>query len=374
MKRRCAMGWLWLGVFALMAACSSSGSGPDDGATDSRPVDTGALDTGGDATDGDAGTADSGSSDSGRSDASVPAADFVESSADDNDGYLGGTPEASGLTLTSGAALTIEASVSDHAANEVWVDSDMFTFTVSTTTLATAELDVAEDSGVWSVALLAPDLSFVAWWGISSTGHASTAPVELTPGDYIVHVAQGANAAAPSPPYRITLNARDRSGCVEATGAASFTETTEGEGSRDNDVAAVRWAGFPAASLAGGAAQATGLTVEAGSTVAIDGVSDAVDPDGDEYFDRDAFEVTAGAMTTELHVRVDHGTANVDLDLFLFAQSDATRIVAAGGAFGFGPDELVAPVTPGARYLLWVGSRVRLPAERVDYRVTTCAR
>lgn len=373
------MGWtrtklaVLFGGMALVA-CSSGRSAPDGGDASADAgrdaADSGASDTG----PGDGGAADTGAADTGAGDGGGPPADYVEGASDDNDGYLGGTPEATSLTLDPGGALTIDGRITDHEANEVWVDSDMFAFSVSATTRSSAELDFAADSGNWSVALLAPDLSFVAWWGVSSTGRALTAPVELPPGQYIVHVARAAPAAAmSSSSYRIRLDAGARTTCTEAS-TADFSELAEAAGSRDNDVAAVRWAGFPTATAVSGAAQATGLTVEPGAVIAIEGVSEAVAPDGDEYFDRDAFELTAGATTTELHVRVDHAPANVDLDLFLFARDDPTSIVAVGGAFGFGPDELVAPVTPGARYLVWVGSRVRLPAERVDYKVTACGR
>ncbi|MBI5481035.1 MAG: hypothetical protein HY906_19410 [Deltaproteobacteria bacterium] len=381
----------WAAIVSLALAGALTGCGGTAGA--GRDAATGDAPASAEAGAGDAGGAPDGSTpdgmapDGAEGDGGGPGpADYAEPAGEGggagNDPYLGGTPEATGLAIGPGGGFTLEGTIATDRANEVWADSDGFRFTVSATTTLRAELSYAPAAGVlWQVAILRVNRSLVAWWSIGNQGAASTRPVTLGPGDYVIHVAAGLPAPSTPQPYRVRVQSGDWA-CAVAGGAADYAEADEAAaGHRANDVAAVRWVGFPQISPAGGAsaAEATGLTLGAGQTRALEGLAASVTSAGDGYLDRDAYEVTAGADAREIHVRVDHTGQDVNLNVFIFAAGDTGKLLGTATDMGATSNEVVVPVTAGAKYWIWVGTRdersygldTSLP---LTYRVTACAR
>lgn len=358
--------WLWSGL--LLAACTG-GEGIDAGATG----DAGGRDAGPDAAvDGgrDGGGLDAGPLDAG------PPPDFTEPSGD-TDPFVGGMPADTGLSLSPGDEVTIGGTLGTDG-NDAWADSDGYGFHVDVETQIRASLRWSGSAAVWSVAIHRSDRRLMAWWGMSTEGVAVTHPVTLPAGDYFVHVAAAPPAPASPIPYRVTLRAGDLGACTSGSGSDHVEAETLGS-PRSNDAFSAEWFALPrvAATSASDAAEATGLTVDVGASRVIEGVSDQADPDADGYLDRDAYEVTAGAGVHELRVLLEHASADVNMDVMVFASGDGARLAGTGVEVGDSPEVAAIPVTPGETYRIWIAARDEraIGADRalpLAYRATVC--
>lgn len=360
----------WLLSSVLLASCtggtmSDAGLGPDATGVDAG-TDGGGVDGGG---------TDGGATDAGPYDAGPPA-DFAEPPGDDTDPFTGGAPTDTGLELAPGDTRTLSGTIASDGGSDAWADSDGYRFRVTTETQVQATLEWTGSSAVHSIAIHRADRHLVAWWGMSTEGRSITHPVTLPVGDYFVHVAAAPPAPASPRPYRVTLSAGDFGAC--ASGAGGDHAELEAPGSvRDNDAFSVDWYAFPrlGATSAVDAAEATGLTVEAGGSRVIEGTSDRTAPDADSYLDRDAYEVTAGAGVTELRVLLEHAVSDVNLDVMVFSASDG--LVGTGVEVGDSPEVASIPVVPGQTYRLWIGARDERAigadgALPLTYRATVC--
>ncbi len=315
-----------------------------------------------------------------------PPADFHEVAGASSDGYGGGAPAATGLTLKPGGSFTIAGTIDGANANETRADSDMYQFTVAADTLVRAELTWSKPIGpVRALAILAPDFTPVVSWTIGNMS-LLTRPTLLPAGSYLVHVTAALPAPSDPESYLLKLNAQGIVPCDASAAAPSYSEAESAP--RANDALSMNLTGFPEfePAPATGAPESTGLTIAAGAPVVIAGSAlgggypiadeNVPDPGGDDYRDRDVFQFTAGAGVTELQARVDPAQANnADFDLYLFGSNDFFHLHAAGTSFDLGSDGLLAQVTAGQRYWLAVAAHDQFPAASpAAYRVTLCAR
>lgn len=300
---------------------------------------------------------------------------FAEVASGSNDPFFGEGAAETAIALAPGEAAALEGAIDARDGNETYGDSDGFTITLRERTQIQAELRHAAGGGVWAVAIHHADRRPAAWWGMSDGERALTHPIELPAGEYFVHVSSEAPGPEDPIPYTVTVRTGELGAC-DSDGAADHVERERAPG--DNDRVAVRWASFPTIAPAVAPAEVTGFTVARESARVIEGRADAVETTTDSYLDRDAYVIEVGDGVTELRVRLEHPSADVNMDVLLFS-ADGTSLVGTGITIGDSPEVAAFPVVPGGRYLLWIGARderaiggdTALP---LDYRATICGR
>lgn len=299
---------------------------------------------------------------------------YAEAAAE-NDPFFGDGAAATEITLAPGEVAALAGAIDARDGNETWADSDGFALSLSARTQIQAELRHEAGGGVWAVAIHHADRRPAAWWGMSQGERALTHPIELPAGEYFVHVSSEAPGPATPIPYSVTVRTGDLGAC-ESSAVADHVEAERVLG--DNDRVAIRWASFPELSGTAAPAEATGLTVGARATRVIEGRAEAAETTTDSYLDRDAYEIEIGEGVTELRVRLEHASADVNLDALLLS-ADGRALVGTGIEVGDSPELAAFPVVPGTRYLLWIGARdersiggdTALP---LDYRAIVCGR
>ncbi|MBX3269670.1 MAG: hypothetical protein KF729_05390 [Sandaracinaceae bacterium] len=303
-----------------------------------------------------------------------PRADFrfAEPPSVDNDPFFGAGAARTEITLGLSQVALIEGALDPSGANEVWTDSDGYGFSLSAATFVSAHLSHEGRGGVWAVAIHRPDRSLAAWWGMGATDRVATHPVELSAGAYFVHVA--AEPSVGLAPYALRVVTAPDEPCASSA-RPDYVEREASPGL--NDQALVHWGAFPRVSRGDGLAEATGLRVERDGSRVIEGVSGAPGASADAYLDRDAYELEVADGVGELRVRIEHDSADVNLDVMLLS-ADGRTLVGAGVEIGDSPELAAIPVAPG-RYVLWVGARderaigggTALP---LGYRAVVCGR
>ncbi len=297
---------------------------------------------------------------------------FAEVASGSNDPFFGEGAAETAIALAPGEAAALEGAIDARDGNETYGDSDGFTITLRERTQIQAELRHAAGGGVWAVAIHHADRRPAAWWGMSDGERALTHPIELPAGEYFVHVSSEAPGPDEPIPYTVTVRTGDLGAC-ESRASADHVE-----GLADNDHVAVRWASFPTVAPTSSPVETTGLSIAAGAARVIEGRSDAVDTTDDSYLDRDAYAIEVGDGVTELRVRLEHASADVNMDVLLLSD-DGAALVGTGITIGDSPEVAAFPVAPGGRYLLWIGARderaiggdTALP---LDYRAVVCGR
>ena len=309
-------------------------------------------------------------------DPTAPRVDFrytARAGADD-DPFFGAGAARTDIALAPGQLAAIEGALDPAGGNEVWADSDGYALSIGLPTFVQARVRHDGAGGVWAVAIHRPDRSLVAFWGMSATQEVWTHPVEVPAGEYFVHVAAEPPAPAAPIPYTLHVRAGGDEPCASSA-RPDYVEREVGAGA--NDHALVRWTSFPRVSLGEGLAEVSGLRVERDASRVIAGVSERPASSADSYLDRDAYELEVAEGVGELRVRVEHDSADVNLDVLLLS-ADGRTLVGAGVEVGDSPELAAIPVRPG-RYLLWVGTRderaiggdTALP---LAYRAVVCGR
>jgi hypothetical protein len=174
--------------------------------------------------------------------------------------------------------------------------------------------------------------------------------------------------------YSIDL-VEDPDDCTAAA-TVSYAESSDGAGSRGNDAVAIEFS--PAAKFTGtsGTPEPSGLVLDPAAIAELTGESASVGSAGDDYRDRDSFEIATDALTDELEIRLRWDAAAADLDLFVFESGPGDELSSGiASLVGAGRTESATiSVTPGSAYWLWVGAIDGASAAEASYVLTVCGR
>lgn len=298
--------------------------------------------------------------------------------------------EGTSFTLSDGAQpFTVCGQIDPAQANDVVVDGDVYQFTVGGSDPVNVRIEMTSPDG-----LLAHDLTLGLYRvddgpspvakGVFRNDYAIVAGMTLTPGTYWVSAVAFAPAPAGPVGYSIQIGI-DAFSCASDDGAPDYTESGDGAQSRGNDVVALHYPNPPALTSAGDSPESTGLVLMPGAVYHLRGTSADIDSDGDNYLDRDTYQLATGAATTELQVRLTwhpDDTPDVDLDTYLFAAGAPSTdySLGLGTTVDDRTDEVFTiNVNPSSSYWLWTGAFDELSQGGdsdlpVTYDVTLCPR
>ncbi len=339
-----------------MAACGNSASAPDAAAIDASSGLDSAV--------------------------AACAADHVERINRENDVAAGGEVEPTGLELP---ASDPTATICGELATAEPADVDYYLFGVigDDSVPLRVELRAAGEDASVDVQLfrvLATGGIGLAGAGRLRGGVAVIATGPVAPGNYVLSVSARQQPAA-TLGYTLSILENDRR-CAREPLMAADGETEEGDAaSRANDTVEISF--LPTArfalTAAADAPEMLGVLPE-GQRAQFSGASADLAPDGDDYRDRDTFELTTDATTGELEIRLSwtHDSAAPDLDLFVFSdgQPDDELSFGFGSLAGGTSDELVTlTVLPDTTYWIWVGAFAGAGGELPEpYELTICPR
>ncbi|MBU1240005.1 hypothetical protein KJ865_09865, partial [Myxococcota bacterium] len=254
---------------------------------------------------------------------------FAETSATDNDPYLGGVPDVVTSHLLPGHRLTITGSLDAQTTQDVgYSDSDGYRITVDATMNLTGRISWSPDSNtIVSLTLLAADKKPLSTFMTSMAGAIVLWPVVAPPGEYIVHVSGKGNSLQLAYSVEISESAQ---ACEIVSQSAAFTEVETAANSTTNDTIHVSMPGFPQVSAATGtAAESTGITLEADQNSSVSGTLTPRSDSPDQFLDRDTFVIQTGATSGHVWIRVDAVTPSAEeLDCFVH-DGDMTLLGAA---------------------------------------------
>jgi hypothetical protein len=309
-------------------------------------------------------------------DAAEPACigDFVE--ADDlGNGDLG-APDESGLVIATGETRRICGAVDGAFATGDHGDFDLYTIDIAEP--LDLRLDLLALSGD-----RAPGLRVGLWTGAGQPigsgeyrgGYAIAGAHDLPQGRYLVSVR--ADSPGPDEPVPYTLVVRQAAiGCPPYTDT-DYAESTDGLDSRGNDVVAVHHGSITEFAATGFAdtPEPSGMVLESGDIVGLEGTSADILSAGDSYRDRDSYAFSIGESVNELVATVIWPDA-VDLDVFVFEAGSIDRDITGGLATRVGTvNELFeVSVEPGSDLIVWVGQSLEGPQLETGYRLTLCPR
>lgn len=307
-------------------------------------------------------------------DAASPACagDFVE--ADDSGNGDFGAPEESGLTIGAGDARRICGAV--DGANAAGDHGDFDLYTIDVAEPLDLRLDLLSVFGD-----RAPGLQVGLWTGAGTAigsgdyrgGYAIAGAHDLVQGRYLVSVR--ADEPGPAEPVPYTLVVRQSAiGCPPYTDT-DYAESSDGADSRGNDTVEVTHSSVTAFAAASGTPETSGMVLESGDIVGLEGTSADVTSAGDSYRDRDSFAFTVGESVNELVATVVWAES-VDLDVFVFEAGRIDRDITGGLATrkGTANEQLEVSVEGGSDLILWIGQSLEGPQLEANYRVTLCPR
>jgi len=333
--------------------------------------------------------ADSGPTVDSGPDASVGCGDYEEASDATNDSLVDGTAEASGITFAAGDTKVV-CGVIDPAQMDAEIgviDIDGFDFEVGDAAPLRVVLrspgagDLGDGAGL-AVLLQVVDTDgpstlsgggFVDGYAMASSGFVGAGTRRLaifaTPG-----------AALPDGPIEYQVEVTDQIPCDLPAGDPDYTEARDGAKSRKNDTISATWANEQVTVLTRATTdlpEPTDITLADGTPVHLRGTSADVVAN-DDYHDKDAYLVTAGAGVNEVDIRLTWPDGDIDMDTMAFiADMPDNDIAGGGGAFiGTNGDEIfTARIPADAALWVWAASynegATDLP---VDYDVTVCGR
>lgn len=203
---------------------------------------------------------------------------------------------------------------------------------------------------------------------------------DLPAGEALLWV-YGTAASRPQHPtaYRVTASPDTPAvRCPATTGTPDYVESLDGADNRGNDVLDVNSsvsASVTDTPRTDDAAEPTGITIGAGQTRALTGISADVPPVGPSlYRDRDAFAITTDATTHELDLHLTWTGGEADLDLLTMVGTGWLPILITGGG-RIGPQHAAMSVRPAQTYVVWIGAQHQAEATLpVSYRLTICGR
>ena len=259
------------------------------------------------------------------------------------------------------------------------IDEDLISFSVANDGNYLMRLTaVGLDAGITISFRLQDSGGNTVGTGLFFSGHAVLA-MPLTAGAYTMDMVATGSAPNNNEGYRFTVSTdAPDTRCVTITSAANYTEAHDGQTNTGNDVVSIGLAGGD--SIIAGTAEATNLTLTSGTSSRITGSSGlSIALYGDQYVDRDSFQITTGATTNQLDVRINWAGSSDDLDGYLFpvpASGDTTidDVGALTSTSSTGPEFGSLAVNPGQSYLLWVGDYIGGAGSlTLPYDITVCA-
>ncbi|MGE5186559.1 MAG: hypothetical protein ACM31C_31100 [Acidobacteriota bacterium] len=312
-------------------------------------------------------------------DSSTNGCDYTEAHDATNDYNLasGFTAEETGIAF-NGTVKTICGVVNTghYAASNGSIDIDDYRFTVA------ADSDV-----LITMSGSASTIATFGVFGVDSTqknigggyyiGNHAVFGAHLTAGTYEVSAeAYGNSDIAASVPYKIKIQSdMPATRCPKITAAANYTEANDGAGNVGNDVITINYNNNPSYALTAlttDAPEPAG-TVAAGTNYRVSGTNAGNLTQVDSYYDKDTYQITTGATTQQVSVRLNWATTTSDLDLYIFQGGIANPPIATSAKMMLGEDEFVTFATnPNATYWLWVGDYTMSTAN-VDYDLSICA-
>lgn len=313
--------------------------------------------------------------------------DYTEAHDDTNDDFSGNNPngvaEATSKTFT-GSSLTICGNLdSTHfvAADEL-VDIDGFSFAAPAGVDVRIELTVT--GGTIPIDYLSIDvytganLSIAVGTTSKFVGNHAVWDAHLDPADggmYEVLLFAG-NATALTAPlaYKVTITMDNRATrCPKQTGNAAYAEQrdTAGNGHTANDMVLIANPSLMLTASTTDQPEVTGVTVAPATNYRVTGSSaDITAMSG--YKDRDTFELTTGAATNEVALRVNWpGTAH-DLDFWLL-QKDTLPSLGRAFTSSQTEDEFKTfAVKPSTAYWVLIGKDATGGSGDVAYDLSVC--
>jgi len=311
--------------------------------------------------------------------------DYNEVADATNDDFSGnvanGAAEAIGAPFASGPRTICGHIDSTHfvAADEL-VDIDGFVFSIA------ADTDVRIDlTAIGAEAL--DDVSISVYTGANLStavgttgrfvGNHAVLDLHLTQASGMFEIMMFAfNGAAITTPiaYRATITVDTPAiRCAKATGAASYAEArdTQGNGHTANDMVVIT---NPTVSLTPDTtdlAEPTALTIAPGTSYLVTGSSaDIAASNG--YKDRDTFELTTGATTNELAVRLNWPGTTQDLDFYLLEKDTVPALGRSIAAVKHEDELKTFGVKPSTAYWVLVANDATSGAGNVAYGITIC--
>ena len=308
--------------------------------------------------------------------------DFLERDDAGNDVFAmtPGTAEATELTLGEANVFCGQIDpghFQPSAQGPGIVDVDAFTLEVAADTSAVISLT---GESLESYALAQMIIADAAGTAIALASydpaieHGIQLVAALAPGSY--RIAVGAlNPADPTEPlaYRAKVATYDLAARCADPAAPTFVEANDGADNTGNDMIEVRYVanGATATVATTDIPEPSNVTVASGTPTLIEGSIAMVNP-ADEYLDRDTFSITAGDAS-HLLVRVAWPGTGADLDFFLFDENLPDILAPNGTVTSNTRAELeLIPITPNAKYWLWVGAYDMSMGLPLAYKATLC--
>jgi hypothetical protein len=318
---------------------------------------------------------------------STGSCDYTEAHDDTNDDFSGNNPngvaEPTALTFAA-SALTICGNLdSTHfvAADEL-VDIDGFSFAAPAA--VDVRIDLTVTGGTLPIDYLSIDIYTGANLSISVgttakfVGNHAVWDAHLDPADggmYEVLLFAGHTAALTAPlAYRATITVdAPATRCPKQTSAATYTEQRDaaGNGHTANDMVLIANPSLMLTASTTDQPEATGVTVAPAGTYHLVGSSaDIAAMSG--YKDRDTFEITTGASTNELALRLNWPGTTHDLDYWLLEKATLPSL---GRAFTSSKTEdefKTFAVKPSTTYWLLIGADATSGSGDLGYEVSVC--
>ncbi len=313
--------------------------------------------------------------------------DYTEQADATNDDFSGsvanGVPEPTGKTVSSTTTTICGKLDSGHyiGADQL-VDIDGFVFAAS------GEVDVRIDltlTGTKTVDYLSlnvytgPNLSDDVGTTAKFEGNHAVLDVHLSPvsGMFELLVFAGNTTATTAPISYVAKISIDQPAtrCPKSTAAATYTEQrdTAGNGHHGNDMVLI--GGTPSQMLTADTtdmAEPTGVVIAPATSYHLVGSSADIAA-MNAYKDRDTFELTTGATTSEVAVRLNWPGTVQDLDYYLFAKDTVPMIGRSITALKREDELKTFAVKPSTTYWVLVGNDpASLAGAAVPYDVTVC--
>ena len=268
--------------------------------------------------------------------------------------------EESGIMFKSGETRTIcgTVNIGHFDAGQGSIDIDNFGVTFANDADVVVRL-TGNAQNLNSVGVFSVNDAGDATGGNFYLGNHAVFSHHFTAGHYQFSVeAYGDADATAAVPYKVRITTDNPTmRCPDVTAAASYTEAADGATNDGNDVVAIDYSANPFIVLtaAADAPEPTNLVLAPGN-YRITGNSASVAGSG-SYFDRDDYLVTSGPTTNELAIRLKPGSAQANMDYFLFEENRVTVLNEfASASAPIGQEEFATfAVNPNSKYWLWIG-------------------
>ncbi len=311
-----------------------------------------------------------------------PACDYTEAHDTTNDYNLmtGFTPEETAIAF-NGTTKTICGTINNGHFSSTYgsIDIDDYKFSVTADTDVIVTLTGSGLQNISSVGIFSVDSTQARVGGGYFFSDHAVFSAHLAAGSYEISAEAYGNAdIATAIPYKLKI-AKDMplTRCPHVTGTPSFVEANDGALSTANDTVSVNYANSPsyATTTPGTTPEPTNLTLAAGTSYLVTGNS-AMRVATDSYLDKDTFQVTTGATTNQLSVRLNWASTTTDFDLLVFTQGTYNPPIAISAKMMLGEDEfLTTAVAPNTTYWIWVGAYMSstIGASGSPYDLSLCA-